>query len=86
MATILQFPSPSQGPGPQPAAAKRKRPNKRVPSCLTGQRQNEALSCVRAGRSIYQTAKEFSVGECVITELFLRSLERRLRRVEQVAA
>jgi hypothetical protein len=52
---------------------------KRVPSYLTVERQREAVREVRAGRSVHQVAKDKSVSEAVILELYQRDLERRTR-------
>lgn len=51
----------------------------RVPSALTPERQREAVRAVRAGRSIHQVAAEFSVSETVISELWMRDVQRKTR-------
>jgi hypothetical protein len=50
---------------------------KRVPSVLTPERQRDAVRMVRAGRFVHQVAKEFSVSEVVILELWKRDTDRR---------
>ena len=53
---------------------------KRVPSALTDHQRAEALAWLRGGRSVHTVAYEFSVSESVILEIWLRSVERQIRR------
>lgn len=70
----------SQQQGPQAIDRKPIRLNRRVPSVLPLERRLEVIGEVRAGRSIHQTAKAYSVSEVVVLELYVRDLELRIAR------
>lgn len=59
---------------------------KRVPSCLTPAARAEVVMAARAGRSIHQVAYEHSCAEAVVTELWLRDIERRLMSLARSGA